>query len=626
MIWVLSFIKQFLFWIFFFLLNRLVFMAYHFDKLSGIRFSETIATFYQAIYLDVSTACYLLILPFFLSIFQSLKWQRFFAAINNLYSWIIIVVVSVLVSSELGVYDEWGTKLNAKALMYLEHPSEIFRSATWGMIISGGFFILLQSVAGIYLYRKFIHSQPDSIPMASFSAQYILTSLLLPGFIFLGLRGGWQPIPIHQSDVYFSKHNILNDAAVNSSWNLLQSIFQNRRNMNKNPYQFYTSEEADKVVKELYLVAKDTTEKIIYAGERGNVSKPNVVLIILEGWTADVIESLGGEKGVAPEFEKLIEGGLLFTQCYSSGERSEQGMAAILSGFPAQASNSIINEPSKYPQLPSVNNRFLEAGYATSYMFGGQLNYGNIKGYIYYSRFGKIIEGNDFPDHIPTQRLGVPDQYLYERNINELENEKQPFFSVMYTLSSHAPYDQPMEDVIQTGGEHKKYLNSVYYADRSLGEYFRNAQTKPWYKNTLFLIISDHSHPSPANRDFYEPANKKIPLLIYGDLLKKEYRGKKTEKVISQVDVPATLLGQLGLKHDEFHWSKDFFNPYTRGFAYYTFFTDGFGWVEQDAALVYRYDINSIYRNTTTSQDQKSDFERKGKAFIQTAFREYLGD
>lgn len=618
----LQLIKQILFWILFFILNRIIFLSYHFDKTKGAGITDILATFYQGLYLDLSTACYVSAIPFFLIFLQSLFWKKVFFQINRLYSFLMIIVISILVSSELGIYDEWGTKLNAKALMYLEHPAEIVRSATSGMLISGTLFILLQSFLGIFLFIKVNPSSAGGNavikPIPAGKAGTVLFFLLSPGLLLLGLRGGWQPIPIHQSDLYFSKNNFINNAAVNSSWNMIQSIVQNSKNLNKNPYEFFSNEDSKKIVGEIYEIKKDTTEKILM------VNRPNVVLFILEGWSADVIESLGGESDVAPEFEKLASEGILFTNCYSSGERSEQGMAAILSGFPAQPNTSIIAQPSKYPHLSSINSNFLQADYATSFMFGGQLNYGNIKGFIYYSGFHKILEGKDFPGNIPQQRLGVPDEFLFERNINELKNEKQPFFSVMYTLSSHAPYDQPMEDVIQKGGEHKKYLNSVFYSDRSLGEYFRRAKEQEWYKNTLFIIVADHSHPAPSNRDFYEPANKKIPLLLYGEVLKSGYKGLKIGKVVSQTDIPATLLAQLGMNHEKFTWSKNIFNPYAPEFAYYTFFTDGFGWIEKDGFAVYRNDIKDVYKTESKDEQTKEIMIKRGKAFLQALFQEYL--
>lgn len=600
----------------FFVLNRIVFISYHLGELNGLDIAEIISSFYYAIYLDVSTACYLLVFPFFFVFFQSLFLSNFFLQVNRFYSFLMIVTVSVLVSSELGVYDEWGTKLNAKALMYLEHPSEIFRSATTGVLVSGILFIVLQSVLGIYFYNRFIWKPPSGHKKSKWSS--VSFFILAPAFIFLGIRGGWQPIPIHQSDVYFSKSNFLNLATVNSSWNMMQSIFQNMRNLNKNPYSFYTAEESKKEFADIHRVQKDSTVFIL------TEPRPNVVVFILEGWTADVIESLGGEKEVAPEFEKLVSEGLLFTNCFSTGERSEQGIAAILSGFPALPSSSIIGQPSKYPRMSGLNPKLISAGYSTSFMFGGQLNYGNIKGFIFFSRFDKIVEGSDFPGNIVQQRLGVPDEFLFERNLNEMNEEKEPFFSVMYTLSSHAPYDVPMEEVISKGGEHREYLNSVYYTDRSIGDYFRKAREQKWYKNTLFIIIADHSHPAPAKRDFYEPAYKKIPLLLYGDVLKDEYKGAKMEKIVSQIDIPATLLAQLSINHEEFRWSKNFFNPYAPEFAYYTFFTDGFGWIEKNNFVVYRNDTKEIYLSSSEEDREKQILVKKGKAYIQSVYQEYL--
>ena len=612
-------IKQFIFWNLFFLLNRLLFLFYHFKKLSGTSVLEILETFYRGFYLDISTSCYFLIIPFFLIFLSEISNQKIFIFFNRIYSVGIIAIVSIIVSSELGVYSEWGTKLNVKALLYLHQPSEIFRSATTGMIMSGFLFFILQVISGIYLYKKI---SVDDIKMGirapANKIVLFFYFLFIPGFIFLGMRGGWQPIPIHQSDVYFSKNNFLNLSAVNSVWNLFQSIEQNKKNFNKNPYEFYSPEEIKNNLNEIFSCRADSTEKILRR------SNPNLVLIILEGWAADVVESMGGERGITPSFDKLASNGLLFTNCYSSGERSEQGIAAILSGFPAQSSTSIISQPSKYPHLACINSNFSKAGYSSSFMFGGQLNYGNIKGYIYFSRFGKIIEGKDFDGSIPRQRLGVPDEFLFERNILELKNVKEPFFSVMYTLSSHSPYDYPMEDTIKTGGEHNKYLNSVFYSDKSLGKYFEMAQEQPWYANTLFVIVADHGHPSPAQRDFFEPAYKKIPLLFFGKVLKNEFKGKTIAKVVSQVDLASTLTSQFDIKNDVFKFSKDFFNPHCPEFAYYTFFTDGFGWIERDNFVVYRNDLKDIYLFKVKDEKEKEEMIKRGKTFLQGVFQDYL--
>ena len=196
--------------------------------------------------------------------------------------------------------------------------------------------------------------------------------------------------------------------------------------------------------------------------------------MILEGWSGDLIKSLEGYDDVTPNFEKLIKDGVFFENIYASGSLSDQGMAAVFSAFPAQPSVSIISQPNKYNQLPCINTELKEKNYTTSFMFGGQLSYGNIRAYMYFNGFDKIVEGKDFDSNIPCGKLGVHDEYLYQRQLKELSNEKQPFFAAMFTLSSHSPFDMPMKEKLTWGGDENGYINSVLYADQKLYEFIEN--------------------------------------------------------------------------------------------------------------------------------------------------------
>ncbi|MFH1540445.1 MAG: sulfatase-like hydrolase/transferase, partial [Elusimicrobiota bacterium] len=225
--------------------------------------------------------------------------------------------------------------------------------------------------------------------------------LITPFLLFLGIRGGIQQIPIQQSDAYFSKHNVLNLAAVNSGWNLAQSIIENKKVIEKNPFQYYPFDEAKKIVQELHNVKKDTTINILNPTRNSSnglkTNLPNIVLIILEGWSGDLVKSLGGYDSITPNLEKLISEGILFENIYAGGSWSDHGISAIFSAFPAPPMGlSIIAQPNKYIHLPCISEELKNTGYNTSFLFGGQLSYGNIKAYLYYNKFDKIIEGKDF--------------------------------------------------------------------------------------------------------------------------------------------------------------------------------------------------------------------------------------
>jgi phosphoglycerol transferase MdoB-like AlkP superfamily enzyme len=442
--------------------------------------------------------------------------------------------------------------------------------------------------------------------------------LFTPPLMFIGMRGGVQQIPINQSESYYSKHNIVNLASVNNLFNLYISIFENLPNFNRNPYVFMDSKKAAMEIKEIYRTKKDTTISIL------TNPHPNVVLLILESWSADLIEDLGGEAGITPEFKNLEKRGILFDHIYAPGSRSEQGMASVFGGFPAHPISSITVQPDKFVKLPSLPKELEKDGYTTSFYFGGQLIYGNIKSYIIFNNFDKITEGADFPSNIPRGKLGIHDQYTLDYQMNDLENQKQPFFSALFTVSTHSPWDQPYKRPLTWGANENNYINAAYYTDHCLGDYFRKVEKEPWYNNTLFIIVADHSHNSYRNWDPQSKEYHKIPLLFYGNVLKNEFRGKRWHKLGNQQDIAATLLSQLGLDHKMFHWSKNLFNPYTPEFAYFST-EDGDGWIRPDAYFSFDATTN-FYHFMEIKPEIKDSILTEGKAFLQGVFGEYMGD
>lgn len=606
-------IRLIIFWFAFFIITRSVFIIANTAKLEGSCFGEIIATYWYALYLDISTICYLISFPVLLLFFYSIIRINFILKLIKYFNYILIILTSIIAVSEISIYDEWGTKLSYKSLSYLSHPDEIIKTAKWSMILYGIIFILILVVSGIIAYNKFVHKKfKISKVKIIFSIAFLVINISL---IFIGLRGGLQQIPIRQSDVYFSSNNFLNTAAVNSNWNIIHSIYKNKKYMNKNPYIYYPEKEALKTVKKLHSIKKDTTLKIL------NNNKPNIVLIILESWAADVVGCIGGDTGITPQFDKLAKQGIVFSQMYGTGARSDQGIVALLSGFPAQPVTSIIEQPNKAKQLACINKNLKEINYTSSFHFGGQLNYGNIKGYLYNQNFDILIEGKDFVD-VPSGKLGIHDEYLFNRLLHDLNNFKQPFFSCAFTLSSHSPYDQPMKDVLNFGGKEKDFINSIYYTDSCLADFFINARKQSWYDNTLFIVIADHSHSTPRQTSFRSPEYKRIPCLLYGRVIKEEFRGKINNTVCSQIDLPATLLSQLDIEHKEYSWSKDIYNPYSEKFAYYAF-KDGLGWVRKNNEFAFDHEDGKIYIDRI-SKKKKKKILKEGKSYLQVLFDEYL--
>ena len=614
----LSLFRQFLFWIVFFNFTRIVFLIYHTRLIlvEKIPLADIIQMPIRALRLDFATACYLMVIPFLILIIQSLYSPKWINWLNKIYTAILCFAYALTTAGEIGIYSEWKTKLTYKVVKYLSNPTEIYNSSDTGIFILLVFLLLFMFLTGFFAYIKFF-----SIDIVREKRNLIFSLIFLlftPPLMFMGMRGGVQQIPINQSESYYSKHNLVNLASVNNLFNLYISIFENLPNFNKNPYVFMDSKKAALEIKEIYKIKKDTTISIL------TNQHPNIVLFILESWSADLIEDLGGEPGITPEFKNLEKRGILFDQIYAPGSRSEQGMASIFGGFPAHPISSITVQPDKFVKLPSLPKELEKDGYTTSFYFGGQLIYGNIKSYIIFNNFDKIMEGADFPASIPRGKLGIHDQYTLDYQMNDLENQKQPFFSALFTVSTHSPWDQPYKRPLTWGANENNYINAAYYTDHCLGDYFRKVEKEPWFNNTLFIIVADHSHNSYRNWDPQSKEYHKIPLLFYGNVIKDEFKGKRWHKLGNQQDIAATLLAQLGIDHKKFHWSKNLFNPYTQEFAYFST-EDGDGWIRPDAYFSFDATTN-FYHFIEIKPEIKDSILTEGKAFLQGVFGEYMGD
>ena len=614
---ILSFLYQVLFWLLFFNLTRLVFLLYYVNvlRLEHIPFPEVLEVFWYSMKLDLATTCYILIFPFFISVFQCFLKFRWLNRVNQIYTGLVIFLYSLTTVAEMGIYAEWKTKLTYKVIKYLYHPSEIYNSVETGTFILLVFMLFFIFSAGLLLYLKVFFIKVEVKKRSIFAA--LIYIVITPALLFIGMRGGVQQIPINQSESYYSDHNILNIAAVNNAFNLYISVFENLPNFARNPYVFMDEKKARKIVRELYATPKDSTINVL------TTKKPNIVLIILESWSADLIEDLGGNPGITPEFKKLEKNGILFDHIYATGSRSEQGMASIFGGFPAHPVSCITVQPDKFVKLPSLPQLLESNGYTTSFYFGGQLIYGNIKSYIMYNGFDKIMEVYDFPEKFPRGKLGIHDEFTLGYMLNDLRGMKRPFFSSLFTVSTHSPWDQPFPKLLKWGDNEREYINAAYYTDHCLGEFFRNAVKEPWYSETLFILVADHSHNSYRNWHGESMEYHRIPLLFLGGAIKKEFQNTRCHKLGNQHDIAATLLAQLDIPPTAFKWSKNLLNPYSPEFAYYST-EDGVGWIRPYA--YYTYEKRPDYYYWWTDPKTPDSILNEGKAYLQLVFGEYLNN
>ncbi|MDB5112697.1 MAG: hypothetical protein JWR67_3811 [Mucilaginibacter sp.] len=614
-----NFIRFFIFWILFFFVTRATFEFYFRHKLKGVSFYEIAETFLYGVRMDASATAYIAIIPLLVFI---INWFIPNSTIKSIwlkwYIWICLFFISLIAIIDLNIFTEWGAKVNFRAFETLfDAPSESLSSTSSSPValsLTIGLGLLLAGIILSWLIIDYSFKKP-----AATTRNKIFFSVFLALTNFLILRGTLKSTPINQSTAYFSDNQLLDLSAQNTEWNLANNIFENLRRP-YNPFLFMPPDSAKNLVAETFKVQKDTTIHLL------TTNRPNVVIIQLESFTADAIESLGGEKGDAPNFEKFIKNGVLFNRIYAAGDRTDKGVIAILSGLPAQAIRTIIVNTSKQKKLPSLLSEFKDTGYTTSYFYGGKSTYMNFNTYMFDHKIDHITDESSFAKSEIGSTWGVHDNLLFKRHVAYLSQQKKPFFSLIQTLTNHEPFVLPVKPHFTGRDLSSQFRSTAYFTDSCLNAYFEDAKKHEWYKNTLFILVADHGHRLPKSTSAaYDPAKYHIPLLFFGEVIKPEYRGKQISKLGNQTDIAATLLAQLNLPHQQFKWSKDLLNPFSKEFAFFNW-DNGFGFMLPQQAVSYD---NSGQRKIYVSNKNaaKSITEKTllyGKAFMQQIFTEYL--
>jgi phosphoglycerol transferase MdoB-like AlkP superfamily enzyme len=611
----ISILKYILFWMIIFTVQRLLFFIFHFTQIQEAPFTEQIWIFIKGLRLDLSMSGYFLLLPVLLLIIQLFvpKKSAGLDAFITVYTYILLVIVLLFGIIDLSIYKEWGAKLNSRAIEFLLFsPGEALASSTSSPIYLSAFIFISQLIVFIFLYRKYFRFECDP------KLHFLLKFLSIPLYAFIAvlmMRGGLQLAPINQSAVYFSKYSIINHASLNTEWNLMHSVIENHFS-NENPYVFMESAEAEHLVDSLYAdVPADTVHLL-------NTTRPNIVYIILESFTSDVVEHFGGEKDVCPNLNRMAQEGVSFTNIYASGDRTDKGMIAILSSFPTQAVRTIIHQPDKFEKLPSIPRTLSKLGYTTSFFYGGESEFANFKSYLVSSGIEKIVDKRDFESSQMNSKWGAHDGFLFDKALTDLPKQKEPFISVLLTLSSHEPFEIPVPSPYKGDDLPSKFRKAAHYTDQCIADFIEGAKKQAWYKNTLFIIVADHGHRLPKEYEkAYDMRKFRIPLIMYGDVINKNYLHRNITKVGSQTDINATLFAQMNIKDTAYVWSSDLLNS-KPGFAFYTY-DNGIGWVDDKQWLT----MDNVTRNIT-SKGGDSTLEQKrltlGKAYMQEVFAKYL--
>lgn len=592
-----SLLFVYLFWVVLFILQKPIFLLFHWNSACRHSFGEWLLTNVHGFSMDLSMAGYFT-LPILVVLLVSCFFSkdRLFGNITKVLTIIFLSFGMLVLVSDLFLYKYWGFRLDATPLFYLSSPKDAAASGTAKEYLSALLLFSLFLGGSVWAYLK-LHKRFFSFSGKAYVA--LLPLLLLGGVMFIAIRGGVGVSTMNAGRCYFSKDIFLNHAAINPTWNFISACFSSKRFDDQ--YRFMPDEEAHERLLPLLPVEGDSTTIRLLRDTR-----PDVIFIIMEGIGSNVIETLGGEKGVAPNLNRLMEEGVLFTRFYANSFRTDRGLVSILSGYPAQPTSSVMKYPAKTQNMAKIPLSLKQAGYDLAFFYGGDDNFTNLHSYLVTSGFEKIITEKDFGHSEMSTKWGAYDHVVLNRLLKDIDEEtRRPFFKAILTLNSHEPFDVPMRRL------EEPYLNSVAYTDSCLGAFVDQLRQRELWNNLLLVILPDHAYRYPADLSSSCVARHEIPMLWLGGALKQQ--PMRVDTVCSQLDLARTLLSQMDLPADDFIFSKDIFGQRTHKFAYYAF-PDGFGMIDHRGVAIF---------DNASGAPQECDNDTlllAGKAFLQCLY------
>lgn len=589
-------------------------------------FTELPAVIWHGLPLDLSMAGYLSVIPGFLSIAVVWLKRDLVKPIMNIYFIIASLFITCSFLLNASLYPYWKYPLDSTPLFYFfTSPADAIASVSiWQVILS--IVILIVLTIGVWFTLRMRGEKRQQYSRYSYGyggfgsgkrnrfddfdrhrGRTSIILLLLTGLLFLPIRGGITVSTMNTGQAYFSQNAYLNHSAVNPLFSLFESITHQEDFASQ--YRFMKDKEADKIFATMTSTSDENTYPLLNEAtfKKGT---PDILIVIMESFASDIMPSMGSYKDVAVCLDSIAQQSILFTRFYANSFRTDRGMVSILSGYPAQPTTSIMRYPRKTSQLPSIARNLAKyKNYKTTYYYGGDADFCNMRSYLVSQGYQHIISDANFPIEDKLSKWGVPDHILSAKMMEDIkaqQNEKRPMLRILQTSSSHEPFEVPYHRLKD------KRLNAFAYTDSVMGAIVREYHKLPRWKNTLIVFVPDHVGGYKENLNDHDRSRYQIPLILAGGAIS---RPMKVGIIGSQHDIAATLLGQLGVEHREFTFSKNMMSDATPKFAFFAV-NDAFGIVSEENSLIY----DNRAKRIVYEKGEKGFNLKRGQAYLQKIY------
>ncbi|MBA3829159.1 MAG: sulfatase-like hydrolase/transferase [Taibaiella sp.] len=484
-------------------------------------------------------------------------------------------------AADIPFFLTYNTRLNITILDWTDSPMFMIKMVAeeWSylayfllfLIVSIAFFLILKRIYKVNVQR--VHALGAA--HAKFIFQKLLISFLAMGILFIGIRGRVaQKASIMLGTAYFSKYDFPNQAGLNPLFTFINSAIEEAKPENKHLH-LIDDKTAIANVQAYFHIPPDKRNAAypIARQERSEAAplKYNVIIVLMESMSASFMQHGGNTLGLTPVLDHLADNGIYFSNFYSAGIHTFNGIFSTMYSFPALLARHTmvgITIP-HYTGLPYIMKK---NGYETMYFTTNDPQFDNVGGFVTANNVARVVSQDDYPSSAVVSGLGVPDHYMFDYSLhlfNEQYNRHTPFCALMMTGSNHTPYVIP--DNIPFMPKHRDVRGGcVEYADWAIGHFMDTVAKQAWYKNTLFVFVADHGTWEGNTSDGFSSmaySLNHIPCIIYAPML--NVPRERVNNPGGQIDIFPTVAGLLHLTYTNNTMGVDLLHD-TRPYMYFS--------------------------------------------------------
>lgn len=496
------------------------------------------------------------------------------------FAWFLLVLLEVSTPQFIIEYD---TRPNRLYVDYLKHPQEVM-----GMLWKG--YKLMIAIAILVLlglvwasWTAFNSLSPDTSMGLWWRPVWMLVAAAL---CTLAIRGTLAHRPINPSTVAWSGDSMVNTLPLNSLYSVVYAIYsmKNERSA-EDVYGKMPTATMQEIINACANIPSgpDSIPTLHQQSAQKHPSRPlNLVLIVQESLGAQYVGALGGA-GLTPELDKLSEQGWHFRQAYATGTRSVRGLEAVTAGFPPTLADAVVRLPGSQSQFFTLAQLLKQHSYRSRFIYGGEAHFDNMKSFFLGNGFDELYEQSSFENPAFVGTWGASDEDMFNKLHQLLEQDQdQATLTLAFSVSNHSPWEYPAGR-IDVEGDPATVQNTVRYADWAIGDFFRKAQAAKYWENTVFLVVADHDS-RVGGASLVPVRHFHIPALILGAGVEP----RQDDRLISQIDLPPTLLSLIGISSEHPMIGKDLCLPFSathtgRAMMQYN---DNYGYLKGDQLIV----------------------------------------